>query len=153
MSLEEGSRITLMAPKIRRKKASIKTCLRPPARSGFVRIRVNGEILMLDEIGDLDLNKKKWHYIELVVDRLIIRPETETSRVAESVETALREGEGVVEATWRAATPWSSRSSFLAPSATPACRRSSPARLASIAPMAPAPTVPGWVTSWLWTPT
>ena len=52
---------------------------------------------MLDEIDNLNLNKQKWHYIELVVDRIIIRPETEMSRVAESVETCLREAEGVVE--------------------------------------------------------
>ncbi len=98
MSLEEGSRITLMAPKIRRKKGEHKDVFEAARRSGFVRVRVNGEILMLDEMGDLNLDKKKWHYVELVVDRLIVRPETEINRVAESVETALREGEGVVEA-------------------------------------------------------
>ena len=98
MGLEEGSRITLMAPKIRRKKGEHKDVFEAARRSGFVRVRVNGEILMLDEIGDLDLDKKKWHYVELVVDRLIVRPETEMSRIAESVETALREGDGVVEA-------------------------------------------------------
>jgi len=53
---------------------------------------------MLEEMGDLGLDRNKWHYIELVVDRLIVRLDTELSRVAESVETALREGEGVVEA-------------------------------------------------------
>ena len=52
---------------------------------------------MLDELGDLNLNKQKWHYIELVVDRLIIRPETEMARVAESVEAALKEGDGVLQ--------------------------------------------------------
>tara|TARA_Y100000588_G_scaffold89443_1_gene95917 strand:+ start:462 stop:3431 length:2970 start_codon:yes stop_codon:yes gene_type:complete len=98
MDLEEGSRVTLMAPKIRRKKGEHKDVFEAARRSGFVRIRVNGEILMLDEIGDMDLDKRKWHYIELVVDRLVVRPDTETGRIAESVETALREGEGVVEA-------------------------------------------------------
>ena len=98
MGLEEGSRITLMAPKIRRKKGEHKDVFETARQSGFVRVRVNGEILMLEEMGDLGLDRKKWHYIELVVDRLVIRPDTETSRVAESVETALREGDGVVEA-------------------------------------------------------
>ena len=98
MSLEEGSRITLMAPKIRRKKGEHKDVFEAARRAGFVRVRVNGEILMLDEMGDLNLDKKKWHYVELVVDRLIVRPDTEINRVAESVETALREGDGVVEA-------------------------------------------------------
>ena len=105
MSLEEGSRITLLAPKVRRKKGEHKDVFEAARRAGFVRIRVNGEIMMLDEIdnpsagsgGPLNLNKQKWHYIELVVDRIIIRPETELSRVAESVETCLREAEGVVE--------------------------------------------------------
>ena len=97
MSLEEGSRITLLAPKIRRKKGEHKDVLEAARRAGFVRIRVNGEIRMLDETETLNLNKNKWHYIELVVDRIIVRPETELARVAESVETCLREGEGVVE--------------------------------------------------------
>ena len=87
-----------MAPKIRRKKGEHKDVFEAARQSGFVRVRVNGEILMLDEMGGLNLDKKKWHYVELVVDRLTIRPDTETSRVAESVETALREGNGVVEA-------------------------------------------------------
>ena len=97
MSLEEGSRITLLAPKIRRKKGEHKDVLESARRAGFVRIRVNGEIQMLEETDNLNLNKNKWHYIELVVDRIIVRPETEMARVAESVETCLREGEGVVE--------------------------------------------------------
>ncbi len=97
MSLEEGSRITLLAPKVRRKKGEHKDVFEAARKAGFVRIRVNGEIMMLDEIDNLNLNKQKWHYIELVVDRIIIRPETELSRVAESVETCLREAEGVVE--------------------------------------------------------
>ena len=97
MSLEEGSRITLLAPKVRRKKGEHKDVFEAARKAGFVRIRVNGEIMMLDEIDNLNLNKQKWHYIELVVDRIIIRPEAELSRVAESVETCLREAEGVVE--------------------------------------------------------
>ena len=97
MTLEEGSRITLLAPKIRRKKGEHKDVFEAARRAGFVRIRVNGEIRMLEETDNLDLNRNKWHYIELVVDRIIVRPETELARVAESVETCLREGEGVVE--------------------------------------------------------
>jgi excinuclease ABC subunit A len=98
MKLEEGSRITLMAPKIRRKKGEHKDVFENARQSGFVRVRVNGDILMLEEMGGVELDRKKWHYIELVIDRLIIRPDMEISRVAESVETAIREGDGVVEA-------------------------------------------------------
>ena len=98
MNLPEGSRITLLAPKVRRKKGEHKDILEAARKAGFVRIRVNGEILLLDETDNLNLNKQKWHYIELVVDRLIVRPDADLGRLAESVETGLREGDGVVEA-------------------------------------------------------
>ena len=98
LSLPEDSRITLLAPKIRRKKGEHKEVFEAARRAGFVRIRVNGEIMLLEDTDNLNLNKQKWHYIELVVDRIIIRPDTEHSRVSESVETALREGEGVLQA-------------------------------------------------------
>ena len=98
MNLEEGSQITLLAPKIRRKKGEHKDVFESARKAGFVRIRVNGQVHMLDETDDLNLDKQKWHYLELVVDRLVIRPDIELSRVAESVETCLREGDGVVEA-------------------------------------------------------
>ena len=97
LSLPEDSRITLLAPKIRRKKGEHKDVFEAARRAGFVRIRVNGEILMLDETEALNLDKQKWHYIELVIDRIVVRPDTEISRVSESVETALREGEGVLQ--------------------------------------------------------
>jgi excinuclease ABC subunit A len=97
LSLPEGSRITLLAPKVRRKKGEHKEVFEAARKAGFVRVRLNGEVLLLDETDNLTLDKQKWHYIELVIDRLIIRPETEHSRVAESVETTLREGEGVAQ--------------------------------------------------------
>ena len=97
MSLPEGSRIMLLAPKIRRKKGEHKDIFEAARAAGFVRVRVNGTIHMLDDLGDLSLDKKKWHYIELVVDRLILRPDTELSRVTESVEAAIKEGDGVLQ--------------------------------------------------------
>ncbi|MBQ11710.1 MAG: excinuclease ABC subunit A [Planctomyces sp.] len=98
MSLPEGSRISLLAPKVRRKKGEHKDVFEEARKSGFVRVRVNGTVHMLDELDDLNLNRQKWHYIEIVVDRLVIREDTEISRVSESVEAALREGDGVVQA-------------------------------------------------------
>ena len=97
MSLPEGSRLLLLAPKVRRKKGEHKDVFENARSGGFVRVRVNGEVHLLDEMGDLNLDRRKWHYIEIVVDRLIIREDTEMTRIAESVETALREGEGVVQ--------------------------------------------------------
>ena len=98
MSLPEGSRSSLLSPKIRRKKGEHKDVFEEARKSGFVRVRVNGTVHMLDELDDLNLNRQKWHYIEIVVDRLVIREDTEVSRVSESVEAALREGDGVVQA-------------------------------------------------------
>ena len=98
MSLPEGSRISLLAPKVRRKKGEHKDVFEEARKSGFVRVRVNGTVHMLDELDDLNLDRQKWHYIEIVVDRLVIREDTEVSRVSESVEAAMREGDGVVQA-------------------------------------------------------
>ena len=97
MALPEGSRILLLAPKVQRKKGEHREVFEAARKAGFVRVRVNGTVHALDELDDLNLDKKKWHYIEIVVDRLIVRPDTETTRVAESVEAALREGDGVVQ--------------------------------------------------------
>ena len=97
LNLPEDSRITLLAPKIRRKKGEHKEIFESARKSGFTRVRVNNEIMTLDEAETISLDKQKWHYIDIVVDRLIIRPDIETSRVAESVETALREGNGLLQ--------------------------------------------------------
>ena len=97
LALPEGSRILVLAPKVRRKKGEHREVFEEARKAGFVRVRVNGTVHALDDLGDLNLDKKKWHYVEIVVDRLIIRPDTETTRVAESVEAALREGDGVVQ--------------------------------------------------------
>ena len=97
LELPQGSRIMVMAPKVRRRKGEHKDVLEDARKAGFVRVRVNGAIHMLDEIGDLGLDKQKWHYIEIVVDRLVVAEEMEVTRVADSVETALRHGAGVVQ--------------------------------------------------------
>ena len=96
LALPESSRITLLAPKIRRKKGEHREIFEAAKRAGFVRLRVNGEIMLVEDTDTLNLDKQKWHYIDIVVDRLIIRSDTEPNRVTESVETALREGEGVL---------------------------------------------------------
>jgi len=96
LGLPESSRITLLAPKVRRKKGEHREVFEAARRGGFVRVRVNGEVMLVEDTDALALDKQKWHYIDIVVDRLIIRGDTEPSRVTESVETALREGEGVL---------------------------------------------------------
>ena len=66
MALPEGSRITLLAPKVRHKKGEHKDIFEAARKSGFVRVRVNGAIQMLDELDNLSLDKQKWHYIDIV---------------------------------------------------------------------------------------
>ncbi len=95
-SLPQDSRIMIMAPKVRHRKGEHKEVFEEARKAGFVRVRVNGTIYTLDSMGDLELDKQKWHYIEIVVDRLVVGEDMEISRVADSVETALKHGNGVV---------------------------------------------------------
>ena len=97
LHLPQDSRIEILAPKVRRRKGEHKEVFEEARKAGWSRVRVNGTEHLLDEMGDLNLNKQKWHYIELVVDRLIIRDDIETNRVSDSVEAALREGSGVAQ--------------------------------------------------------
>ena len=96
VGLPEDSRIMILSPKVRRRKGEHKEVFEEARKAGFVRVRVNGTIHQLDEMGDLGLDKRKWHYIEIVVDRLLVGEGMEMGRVADSVETALRHGNGVV---------------------------------------------------------
>jgi len=94
LNMDEGARIQVMAPIVRRRKGEHKDVFEDARRGGFVRVRVNGEVHDLSETFDLD--KKKWHNIEVVVDRLVVGDSAEQSRVADSVETALKMASGVV---------------------------------------------------------
>jgi excinuclease ABC subunit A len=93
-----GSRLLLLAPVARAKKGEHQGILDEARRAGFVRVRINGEVHDLDDVPALD--KKKRHDMDVVVDRLVV-PEpgsdaTATSRIADSVETALKVGQGVM---------------------------------------------------------
>ena len=94
LGLPGGSRIQIMAPMVRRRKGEHKEVFEEARRSGFVRVRVNGDVHDLAEVPVLD--KKKWHTIEIVVDRLVIGDSAEAGRVSDSVETALRMAGGTV---------------------------------------------------------
>ena len=94
MSLSEGSRIQIMAPMVRRRKGEHKEVFEQARSAGFVRIRVNGETHDLSE--QFDLDKQKWHTIEIVVDRLVTGESADATRVADSVETALKMADGTV---------------------------------------------------------
>ena len=94
LGLPEDSRIQIMAPMVRRRKGEHKEVFEDARKAGFVRVRVNGEVQDLSESFDLD--KQKWHDIEVVVDRLVIGTSAEQTRVADSVETALKMASGTV---------------------------------------------------------
>jgi excinuclease ABC subunit A len=92
MEIPAGTRLQVLAPIVRGRKGEYKKELREMLRKGFVRARIDGEVLEIDE--DLDLDKKKAHTIEIVVDRLVLKPEVK-SRLTDSLETALKLAEGL----------------------------------------------------------
>ncbi|MGD0154103.1 MAG: excinuclease ABC subunit UvrA [Thermacetogeniaceae bacterium] len=93
MTYPEGTRVQVLAPLVRGKKGEHLKLLSEAQRKGFVRVRINGEIRELGEEIQLDRNRK--HNIEVVVDRLVVRPGLER-RLADSLETALELGGGTV---------------------------------------------------------
>jgi len=93
-ALPDGSRIMLLAPLIRDRKGEYQAVFDDLRKAGYVRVRVDGRIYDLSEEFQLDKNKK--HSIEAVVDRLVIGQSGSQSRIADSVETALKLGAGVV---------------------------------------------------------
>ena len=91
----ERTRFQVLSPVIRAKKGEHVKVFEEARKSGFVRVRVDGEMYELDDVPALD--KKKRHSIEIVVDRLIVRPGKEfQSRLADSIETATARSGGLV---------------------------------------------------------
>ena len=93
LALEEGTRIQVLAPIVRGRKGEFVKQLQEFQKEGFVRARVDGEMVELSD--DLDINRKKKHNIELIVDRLVIKDDIR-SRLTESVETALKHANNIV---------------------------------------------------------
>ena len=94
LALPPGTRLLLLAPVVRGRKGEYKKLFSDLARQGFTRVRVNG---IAHELGDeIDLDKNKKHTIEVVVDRLVVR-ENLGSRLADSLATALKLADGVVQ--------------------------------------------------------
>ena len=96
MAQPEGTRATILAPVVRERKGEHEKILERIRKEGFTRARVDGEILQLNE-EPIKLQKTFKHTIEIVVDRIVIKPGSE-SRLAESVELALSHGDGLVVA-------------------------------------------------------
>jgi excinuclease ABC subunit A len=93
LELKEGTKIQVLAPIVRGRKGIYKKELREAARKGFVRARVDGQLRDLAD--EIDLDKQKKHTIEIIVDRLVVKPDVK-GRLTESVETALDAAEGLV---------------------------------------------------------
>src|SRR6266568_1198704 len=94
MTLPEGARITLLSPLVRGRKGEYKKELTQLRKDGFVRVVIDG--VQLELADEITLDKKKKHDIDIVVDRLIVKPGIER-RLADSFETALNHGEGIAK--------------------------------------------------------
>jgi excinuclease ABC subunit A len=93
LALPEGERIMILAPIVRGRKGEYKKDLEKLSRQGFVRARVDGVLRSLDE--EIPLDKRKNHSIEIVVDRLPLKPGSE-KRIEASIETAAKLANGLV---------------------------------------------------------
>ena len=93
MKLEEGSKIQVLAPIVRSRKGEFTKLISDFQKEGFIRARVDGENVELTD--DLEIDRKKKHTIELIVDRLVIKSDIR-SRLTESVEIALKHAENLV---------------------------------------------------------
>jgi excinuclease ABC subunit A len=93
-AMPEGRRIQVLAPLIKDRKGHHQQVFEDVRKAGYVRVRVDGELRDVNDA--IELDRYKNHTIEAVVDRLIIKPDLERSRLADSIETALRLGDGMV---------------------------------------------------------
>jgi len=93
MSLPEKARIIIMAPLVSGRKGSHEKLIQQLKKEGFARVRVDGKILEIEEVGKLNKNKK--HFIDVVVDRLVLK-ESIINRLADSLELALAQSGGLV---------------------------------------------------------
>ncbi|MBI5042921.1 MAG: excinuclease ABC subunit UvrA [Nitrospirae bacterium] len=94
MAFSEGTKLQILAPIIRGRKGEYKKELNQLKKEGFVRVRIDGKIYELSEAENIKIDKNKKHTIEVVVDRIIIKPAIER-RLADSIETALKMAEGI----------------------------------------------------------
>src|SRR5688572_15155448 len=95
IDLPDGTRIQLLAPVVRGRKGEYRKEIEDIRNEGFNRVRIDGEMLDLSTDEAPDLDRYKQHWIDVVIDRLVIKPDI-ASRLADSLETALKKGEGNV---------------------------------------------------------
>ena len=93
MKLDEGTKIQVIAPIVRGRKGEYTKLIQDLLKEGFIRARIDGENVELSD--DIQIDRKKKHNIDLIVDRLVIKPEIR-SRLTESVEIALKHADNIV---------------------------------------------------------
>ena len=93
IKLREGAKIHILAPLVRGRKGEHKSIINEAKKDGFIRVRINGEVISLNE--KIKLNKNKKNSIEVVIDRIVVNPKV-FDRITESVELALKLGKGLV---------------------------------------------------------
>ena len=98
----EGTKIEVLAPLVRGRKGEFRDVFEAMRKQGFVRVRVDGETYDLTDVPKL--NKRQNHEIAVVVDRLVVRP-SDRGRLADSIETALKAADGVVEVVRQTGSP------------------------------------------------
>ena len=147
LALPEDSRLMLLAPVVEGRKGEHLQVFESLRSQGYVRARVDGEVVELDQVGELERRKK--HSIEAVVDRFKVRAD-QGLRLAESFETALALGDGRARIVWMddsghdsGHAPWPRRAGVLIalcllPSAVTVCRNSSRGSFHSTIPPVPA---------------
>ena len=93
MELEEGTKIQVLAPVVRGRKGEYLKLIQDFAKEGFIRVRIDGVSYEITD--DINLNRKKKHNIDILVDRLVIKPDIR-NRLAESIEIALKHANNLV---------------------------------------------------------
>ena len=93
LELEQGTKIQVLAPIVRGRKGEYTKELEEFQKEGFIRVRIDGKMYELTD--DIDIDRKKKHNIDIVVDRLVIKPDIR-SRLTESIETAMKEANNLV---------------------------------------------------------
>ncbi len=91
----EGARLHILSPLVRGRKGEYRKIFEDMRKKGFARVRVNGVLHSLDETDDIKLERYEKHDIEVVVDRIVVRDDAR-QRIADSVQTALKLGEGIM---------------------------------------------------------
>ena len=145
LELPERTKIQLLAPVVRGRKGRHEKVLAQAKKSGFVRVRIDGSLYELTEEITLDKNIK--HNIEIVVDRLVVKPGLE-KRLADSIEMVLNQSGGLLVVDTMDGNVLNFSQSFPARTAGSAWKRSSPEVFPSTILLAPARSATAWDTRW-----